>query len=69
MLQSAGFDGKNTDANAISYVYKSAIRPVLLYCLDCINLNSSCMKELDESQATIVKSALGSVNTADPHLY
>ena len=57
-LKSAGLCSPYNDIDTVSYVYKAAIRPVLLYGLNCINITNKGWQEIDKCQSRILKSAL-----------
>ena len=47
------------DFRVISYVWNTAIRPVLLYGLSSVDINKSYMCELEKIQARLVKASVG----------
>ena len=59
-LKGAGLCNIYNDIDTISYVhvYKAAIRPVLLYGLNCVNITKKEWREIEKCQAGILKSAL-----------
>ena len=58
-LQGAGLGNTVTDARAVSYIWNTAIRPVLLYGLNCTHINRGYMSQLEKTQARLFKAALG----------
>jgi hypothetical protein len=52
-LQGAGFNNKSTDVNVISYVWNTAIRPVLMYGLPSVFINRSRLHDLEKTQQCI----------------
>jgi hypothetical protein len=58
-LQGAGLCNYQLDADTTSYLWKSAVKPVLLYGLNTINISKRCMDDLEKAQSKLVKSAMG----------
>ena len=46
-------------SDSIAHIFRTAIRPVLLYGVECVHHNKTIMHELDVWQAKLLKSALG----------
>ena len=58
-LQGAGFNNTNTHANVISYVWNSAIRPVLTYGVNCLPISKKYLNDMEKCQSMVLKSGLG----------
>ena len=55
-LQGAGLCNVLTNVNTASYVWKTAIRPVLMYGLNTVTINKTCLRDLEKIQGRLVKS-------------
>lgn len=58
-LQGAGLCNSLSDVNVASYVFNSAIRPVLLYGLNTCSINKGTLRELEKLQGRLIKSMVG----------
>jgi hypothetical protein len=57
-LKNAGLFNTYNHPDTVSYLYRTAIRPILTYGLNCLNLNARNWQEIEKCQSGIVKSAL-----------
>ena len=55
----AGMDGYNINPDIVSYFWKVAIQPALLYANECVPLRNSDKLEMDKLQAKLIKTSLG----------
>ena len=57
-LKSTGAFSNGSNAESISYIFNTAIRPVLLYGNQCIAKNKKSIEEIEKMQSKLLKSAL-----------
>jgi hypothetical protein len=58
-LQGAGFTNTNANSGVISYVWNSAIRPVLTYGINCMHVSKKYLCNMEKAQARLLKAGLG----------
>ena len=58
-MQGAGLCNNVTDADAIAYLWNSAIRPVLTYGINCIRISKTCLSRMETLQAKLLKAGIG----------
>ena len=58
-LQGAGFGNDVTNVDALAYVWNSAIRPVLTYGINCINISKTCLAKMEKLQTRLLKTGVG----------
>ena len=58
-LQGAGLCVGGCSPSTISHIYSTAVRPVLLYGLECVYQDKTVMKSIESMQGKFVKAALG----------
>jgi len=58
-LQSAGMCEHGVEPRVKSYLWKTALQPILSYGNDCINLNRTDLLMMEKVQAKLVKASLG----------
>jgi hypothetical protein len=58
-LQGAGLCVNGTNPDTITHIYSTAVRPVLLYGLECVYQTKSIMHEVETVQSKLLKAALG----------
>ena len=58
-LQGAGLCNVITDVGTASYVWNSAIRPVLIYGLNTVDISGTALRDLESVQGRLVKSMVG----------
>ena len=56
-LQGAGFNNWNSDVDCTTYLWNAAVRPVLTYGLNCINMSKSTMSKVEKLQTKLLKAA------------
>jgi hypothetical protein len=62
-LQGAGMCVNGLNPDTIVHLYNTAIRPVLMYGLQCVYQNKTAMEGTEKIQGKLLKSALGLKNT------
>jgi hypothetical protein len=50
-LQGAGFSNAKTDSNILTYVWNAAIRPVLTYGINCMNISKPALSNMEKTQS------------------
>ena len=58
-LQGAGFSNTATDVDALSYIWKAAIRPILTYGINCINVSAGDLEKMEKIQSRLLKAGIG----------
>ena len=58
-LQGIGLGNNTCNADTVSYIWSTAIRPVLTYGLQCISLSKQALQNLEKTQAKLLKTSLG----------
>ena len=58
-LQGVGLCVNGSSADTIAYVWNTAIRPVLTYGIQCVNMNKKSLQEMEKMQSKLLKSAMG----------
>ena len=58
-MQGAGLCNNVTDADAIAYIWNTAIRPVLTYGINCIHVSKTCLSRMEMLQAKLLKAGIG----------
>ena len=58
-MQGAGLCNNVTDADAIAFIWNSAIRPVLTYGINCIHVSKTCLSRMETLQAKLLKAGIG----------
>jgi len=58
-LQGAGFNNNNVDTDALSYVWKAAVRPVLTYCCNSMFVSKKSLKTMEMLQIKLLKASIG----------
>ena len=48
-----------TDVDALSYIWKVAIRPVLTYGINCINISAGDLEKMEKIQSRLLKAGIG----------
>ena len=58
-LQGAGFNTTVTDVDALSYIWKAAIRPILTYGINCIYISAGDLEKMEKIQSRLLKAGIG----------
>ena len=58
-MQGAGFNNTVTDVDALSYIWKAAIRPILTYGINCINISAGDLEKMEKIQSRLLKARIG----------
>ena len=58
-LQGAGMCNNGVKPTVISYLWKSALQPIMLYSNECFNLSNGLFKDMDKLQGKLIKASLG----------
>ena len=58
-LQGAGFNNTVTDVDALSYIWKAAIRPILTYGINCIIISAGDLEKMEKIQSRLLKAGMG----------
>ena len=59
MLQPVGLHPRGLAPETISYVWRTALQPILTYAVQCVGISKTKLKEMDRIQARLLKSSLG----------
>jgi hypothetical protein len=63
-LQGAGLRARALAPKTMRYLWQAAVRPILTYGTQCTYLQPSAVKELDKTQSSLIKQALGLKKTS-----
>ena len=58
MLQPVGLHPRGLAPETISYVWRTALQPILTYAVQCVGISKTKLKEMDRIQARLLKSSL-----------
>ena len=58
-MQGAGFNNTVTDVDALSYIWKAAIRLILTCGINCINISAGDLEKMEEIQSRLLKAGIG----------
>lgn len=58
-LQNAGMHRDSAQPSIVSYIWKTAIQPALIYASECMPLSKTHLLDMDRLQAKLVKNSLG----------
>ena len=58
-LQGAGFNKTLTHVVSLSYIWKPAIRSILTYGINCINVSAGDLEKMEKLQSKLLKAGIG----------
>jgi hypothetical protein len=58
-LQGAGMCNKGVEPNVISYLWQTALQPIILYSDECFSLSNTSITDMDKLQSKLIKASLG----------
>ena len=58
-LQGAGLHARGLAPTTMSYLWRTAIRPILLYGSHCVHLRQSSLESMQKTQGALIKTCLG----------